>query len=97
MTANEYLVPINWHVTFFPSPLLQVCDPECVTRVHVERSVDGITGVVGAVQNECHQDEDGHKDHHPVALLSLQSEQKSWIINGQVCLFSSTFQHLLKS
>lgn len=79
--ADEYLVPINWHITVFPSPLLQVGDPTSVTCIHMKRSEGGISGVVGAIQNEeCHQDDDGHKDHHRVALLSLQSKQKWWNI-----------------
>lgn len=83
-TANNYLVPINWHITVFPCPLLQICDLDSVTCIHMERSVGGIIGIVGAIQNEeCHQDEDGHKDHHPVALLSLQSKQKWWNITSQ--------------
>ena len=32
-----------------------------------------IVAIVGAVkEDQCHQDEDDNKDHHPVALLSLQ-------------------------
>ncbi|KAG7238590.1 hypothetical protein INR49_030664 [Caranx melampygus] len=52
---------------------VQVCDLQRMIRGHVKRSVDGIVHVIGAVQEEeCHQDEDGQEDHHPVALLALQ-------------------------
>lgn len=69
----KYLVPMKWHVTVFPSPLLQVRGLERVIRGHVDGREDVVVAVVGAVQEEeRHQDEDDHKDHHPVALLPLQ-------------------------
>lgn len=43
----------------------------------MERSIDLIDDIVGAIEDEeCHEDEDGHHDHQPVALLSLQCEQR---------------------
>lgn len=69
----QYLVAIKRHITVFASPLLQVCDLQRMIRGHVKRSVNGIVHVIGAVEEEeCHQDEDGQEDHHPVALLALQ-------------------------
>lgn len=76
MRTVKYLVPVKWHITVFPSPLLQVCGLESVTCCHMHGSVDGIVDIIGAVQDkECHQDEDGCKDHHPGALLALQCKQ----------------------
>lgn len=73
----KYLVPINWHISFSPRPLLQICGLERMICSHMERSVDVIHDIIGAIQDEeCHEDEDGHQDHHPVALLSLQCEQQ---------------------
>lgn len=78
MQTVKYLVPIKWHITIFPSPLLQVRGLETVVCSHMEGSVDdGTVAIVGAVQEEeCHQDEDGQEDHHPVALWSLQCKQR---------------------
>lgn len=73
----KYLVPVNRHISFSPSPLLQICGPERVICGHMEGSIDFFVDVVGAIQDEeCHENEDGRQDHHPVALLSLQREQQ---------------------
>lgn len=43
---------------------------------HMEWGVGNFIDIVGAVEDEeSHQDEDGYKDRHPVALLPLQSNQ----------------------
>lgn len=70
MTVQVHsLVPIKWYVTISPGPFFQVCSLDGVICSHMERSIDGLVGIVGAVQDkECHQDEDGGEDHHPVAL-----------------------------
>ena len=50
-----------------------------MTCSHMEGSVGGVVAVVGAVEDEdCHQDEEGYEDHHPVALLPLQFKQEWW-------------------
>lgn len=68
----RYLVPMNWHVTTFPRPLLQVCGPGWVIYGHVEVGIDFLDDIVGATEDEeSHEDKGGHQDHHPVALLAL--------------------------
>lgn len=68
----QYLVPMNWNVTTFPRPLLQVCGPGCVIYGHVEVGIDFLDDIVGATEDEeGHEDKGGHQDHHPVALLAL--------------------------
>lgn len=78
MTVHGHtFVPINWHIAVFSCPFPQVCGLGGMIGSHMERSVDSINAavIVGAVQDEeRHQDEDGSKDHHPVALLSLATQ-----------------------
>lgn len=73
MTAQGHaLVPNNGHITVFPEPLLQVGGLDGVVDRHVEGRVGSFIDIVGAVEDEeSHQEEDGHKDGQPVALLPL--------------------------
>lgn len=69
------LVPIKWYISISPGPFLEVCSLDGVICCHMEGSIGGLVDVVGPVQDEeCHQDDDGGEDHHPMALLSLASE-----------------------
>jgi len=71
--CTTYFVPVKWHVAVFPGPCLEVGRLDGFVYCHVERRVDAFVDIVGAVEDEeCHQDEDGCKDHQPVALLTLQ-------------------------
>lgn len=90
-SLSKYLVPVNRHITFSPGPLLQICGPDRVICGHVKRSVHFIDDIVGAVQDEeCHEDEEGRQDHHPVAMLSLQREQERRFTHALKQLSSTT-------